>query len=188
MPQTIKKKLKKKAKSVLYQISEDNSISKRPHFYFSKDKTILFSAKIKKDEIHISSGKNSHSTENKVKNVAIIKRNGLGFNIVNLNDQEFKIKFVKFGSKYSLDVTFSNNGSVLNWIPREPKNEKEFYGQYNRVPISSKRNIILQSTKSRNPTFIIRKMSKKTVEIECHPLINPIIAFSIAVSHAVGPN
>lgn len=170
---------KKKACSVCYQITEENPLSKHNRYNLSKDDKILFQAKMKKDEIFITAGKN--------KNAAIIKRNNQGYNIVAINDQEFKIKYVKFGDQYSLEVSFVNNGSRLEWMPRNPKKSTEIVGQHNHVPIRSKKNIILQSPKTNNPTCIVRKMSKKVVEVECHPLINPIIAFSIAISQKIGP-
>lgn len=178
---------KRKTCSVCYQITEENPLTKRARYYFSKDNTILYMAKVKKDEIYIAKGNDCHISENNVKNTVRIKRSSDGFNIVHTDDQEFKIKFVKFGEKYSLDISFTNKGTKLNWIPRIPKKIAEIYGQHNHIPIKSKKNIILQNSANYHPNFIVRKMSKKVVEVECHPLIDPIIAFAIAISHTIGP-
>ena len=65
-------------------------------------------------------------------------------------------------------------------------NPEQLCGKYNRKPIKSKKNIILQN-KSRHTTFIVRKMDKLIYEAECNPTLSPIIAFSLAISEIIGP-
>lgn len=135
-------------------------------------------AKQKNDEFFLREGKNLHISENKVQNTARITRNHECYNIVNINDQEFKIKYIQFGSKYSISLSFMHDDKQLSWRPKQPKRLESFKGGYNHVPLPSNKNIILQNP-SNHPTIIVRKMAKKTFEAECNPLVNQFIVFSI---------
>ncbi|KAK8838646.1 hypothetical protein M9Y10_032682 [Tritrichomonas musculus] len=177
---------KKKLHSVFYQITSDNPFMKCPRYYIKKDNQILYMAKIKNNEIFIGPGNNFHISENKIENTAHIVRDYQGYNIVNTDDQEFKIKYLKYGDKYSMNVSFSHKGTRLNWRPKQPKNSTSYNGEFHHQPILSKKNIILQNPRN-HPTFILRKMDKKMFEAECHPGVNPIIVFSVALSQILGP-
>ncbi|KAK8885765.1 hypothetical protein M9Y10_041219 [Tritrichomonas musculus] len=179
-------KKKKKHSSTFYQITSDNPMMKCQRYYLKKDNQILYMAKIKNDEIYIGEGSNFHISENKFENTAKIKRDCQGYNIVNTDDQEFKIKFLKYGNKHSLSASFYNNGSKLSWRPKEAKNSNSYNGEFHHQPIPSNKNIILQNPRNHS-TFILRKMSKKSYEAECHPGVKPIIAFAISLSQILGP-
>lgn len=100
-----------------------------------------------------------------------------------------KNKFMKFGDSYSITTTFVNNGQQQTWKPKKKKIKSlaELCGEHNHKPMQSKRNIILQNLKNK-PTLIIRKMTNKYVEAECHPDVNPIIIFAIPLSQIIGPS
>ncbi|KAK8875659.1 hypothetical protein M9Y10_005833 [Tritrichomonas musculus] len=175
---------KKKIHSAVYKIIEEIPITKRTRYYMYKDNQIIYMAKTKRDEIFIGKGTDFHISENKIENTARVKFNSNGYNIVNTDEQEFKIEFVKIKNSYSMDISFMNNGQKLHWIPKIPKNQIEIEGEYYHRPIPSKRNIMLQNNKN-NPTLIIRKMSTKIIEVECHPAVNPISVFAIALSYVI---
>lgn len=176
---------KQQIHSVCYQITEDIPLLKRTRFYFSKGNHILYMAKPKKNDIYIGEGTNLHISDNKFENSAKISRTNENC-VVNTDDQEFKITFIKSRESYSLATSFVNKGVKHIWKPKDPKSSTEFNGEYNHIPMSSKKNIILQNSNNR-PTLIIRKMSNKVIEVECHPNVNPIIIFSIALSQILGP-
>lgn len=180
------KKKKPRLHSAIYQITSDNRFMKCPRYFFSKDNQVLYMAKIKENEIYIGEGQNFHISENKIENTARITRDCRNYNVVNTDDQEFKVKFLQYGTKYSLNTTFSHHGTQLTWRPKGPKNESSYNGEYNHVPKPSRKNIILQNT-SNHVTFILRKMSKKSFEVECHPGVSPLVVFSIAISQITGP-
>lgn len=180
------KKTKPRLHSACYQITGDNRFMKCPRFYLIKDGQIIYMAKMKENEIFVGEGMKFHISENKIENTARIVRNYQNYNVVNTDDQEFKVKFLQYGTKHSVNVTFSHKGTQLTWRPKQPKSSASYNGEYNHAPIPSKKNIILQN-KSNHPTFILRKMNKKQFEVECHPGVNPLIAFSIALSQIIGP-
>lgn len=177
--------VKTKKHSIFYEIKVDNQLMKKTKFYLMKDGKVLYMAKQKNNEIYIGEGKNFHISENKVANSVRITREK-EFNIVNTDDQEFKIRFVKYFDKYSLNLSFAHKGSHFVWRPRQPKSLQSYGGEFKHKPIPSKKNIILQNARN-HPTYILRKMAKNLFECECHPVVNPIIAFSIAISQITGP-
>ena len=65
-----------------------------------------------------------------------------------------------------------------NWIGIQKK--------FNHIPIQSKKNLMLKN-KDGHPTFLVRKMDKKTYEIECFPTLSPLIIFALGISDIVGP-
>lgn len=64
----------------------------------------------------------------------------------------------------------------MNWKPRQPKRLASFKGGYNHISMISNKNIILQNY-ANHPTFIVRKMEKKTFKAECNPLIDIFFVF-----------
>lgn len=173
-------------RTICYQITSDNPFMKCRRFYLSKDNQIIYMAKQNHDEIYIGEGNDFHISENRAKNTARICRKRDGFNIVTTDEQEFKIKYVKYGNGYSIEVSFDHDGTKLDWRPKRPKRFTSFNGGYGRNPVYSKKNTILQNPSNR-PTFIVRKMSDKIYEAECNPNVNPIIVFAIALSQIIGP-
>lgn len=179
-------KPKTKLHSVYYEIKYDNHVMKCPRYYFVKDGQVIYMAKQKNDEIYIGPGKNFHISENKIENTGKITRNSKDYNIVNTDDQEFKIRFVRYFEKYSMNLTFNHRGTKFSWRPKQPKGLLSFAGEFKHTPIASKKNIILQNARN-HPTYILRKMSKKLYECECHPNVSPMVAFAISLSQITGP-
>lgn len=176
---------KDESHSLIYQIQIDNPLMKCRRFYCLRKGRVLYMAKQKNNDIFIGEGSDFHIHEKKFDNSAKISQNSEGYNIVNTDDQEFKIVYVPFGSKkqYSLKTSFVNRGKRVAWIPSFSNN---FNGESNHVPIQSKKNILLKN-KAGHPTFIVRRMSKICFEVECHSSLNPLIVFSLGISQIVGP-
>lgn len=177
---------KKKSSTVVYEIIFDSPFLKCPRFYMKKDGKVIYMAKQKTTEVFIGSGEDFHISDNKIENTANIARDCKGFNIVRIEDQEFKIKYLRVGENFSLDLSFIQKGNKINWTHKKARNISSFKGEYNHIPIDSKRNMILQNKKNQTE-FILRKMTRKSFECECHQTVNPIIAFSIALSQILGP-
>ena len=117
------------------------------------------------------------------------------YNLIRLRDQEFRLNYVKSGKPnlYSVDVSFINQDQKVTWSPKPPKYDAmsnkyylNFHGEYKRNAIRSKANIVLQNPQGKR-TFIVRKMELYLYEVECLPAVNPLIAFSVALSDIVGP-
>lgn len=176
----------KKSRSICYQIKTDNPIMKCQRFYLMKENQIIFMAKQKNYDIFIGEGDEVHLSEKKINKPVKIKRNCKGYNVVNTNDQEFLIKYLKYGEKTKVCLSFHHDGEVNHWNPKHSKSKESIKGEYNHKPIKSKKNMVLQNERNHS-TFILRKMAKKTYEIECHRAVNPVIAFSIAISQIIGP-
>ena len=172
--------------TVCYQITNENPFMKCSRYFLIKNGKTICMAKNKDDEIFIGDGDDFHISENRIENAARMYRNREGINIVQTDDQEIKIKYISYGNKYSISPSFFYEGRKLNLIPKKEESLASFKGAYNRIPIESKRNIILQDS-SNQCTFIVRKMSKKIFEIECNQNMKPIIAFAIALSEIIGP-
>ena len=81
----------KSVRSVYYQIKIETSFMKCRRFYFYRGETLLFSAKQKIHQIFIADGSEIHIDDRKTKKRAIITQNNDGYNIVNSDDQTFKI-------------------------------------------------------------------------------------------------
>lgn len=175
-----------KKHSVCYQIKIENPILKCHHFYLLKDGKVIFSAKQKYDEIFIGEEENCHIKENLQQNVAKITRDFRGYNIVNTNDQEFKIRYLKKGGKFLVKTSFDHQIGKQFWRPRETNCDNMLKGEYNHKVMQSRKNVVLQNHRN-HPAFILRKMSKKIYEIECHPIADPIVIFAIALSQIIGP-
>ena len=149
-----------------------------------KDNKILFTAKQKANEIFINEGNDVHIKKDKMIKKSKIIQNLDGFNDVITDEQEFKIKYDQ--ANFSLEVTFMHNGMNTNWAPKNIQNLKNLNGQFDHIPIQSKKNIILQN-QARHTTFIFRKMDKKCFEAECHLSVSPLVVFAIAISQIIGP-
>ena len=169
-----------------YEITSDKSFMKCMKYYLKKDGQVIYTAKVKDDEIYINEGPECHISDNQVKKGAKIKRFPKNYNMITTNDQEIKVTFIEIGHYNSMNISFKHNGRELRWIPRLPRSMIGFYGGYWREPIPSKKNTILQNTKY-HPSFICRRMSKKVFEAECNKEIDPVIVFSIALSQIIGP-
>lgn len=180
--------VKRKVHSICYQIVVLKQMMKCKRFYLLKDKKVLFMAKQKLNEIFIGEGENFHIKEMKFENSAKICQNADGYNVINTDDQEFKVTYVPVGYKkhFSLKTSFTHNGKKLDWSPKEIENMSKLVGEFNHMPIQSKKNLLLKN-KAGHPTFLVRKMDKKTYEIECLPSLNPLIIFALGISDIVGP-
>ncbi|KAK8836508.1 hypothetical protein M9Y10_037768 [Tritrichomonas musculus] len=181
----------KKSHSVVYQIKIENPLMKCRRFLFTIDNKVIYTAKQKDHQIFIGEGNEVHINENKMKRSATITQSREGYNIVSTEDQQFKINYLRtnpneFKKSFSMKLTFMHNGLMIYWCPKIPTKYEKIYGEYQRQPIQSKKNILLQN-KARHTTFIVRKMDKKIFEAECHSTFSPLIAFSIALSQIVGP-
>ena len=124
--------------SVTYQITADTPFMKHSRYYLLKNGNVLFMAKQKDYEIYIGKGEHFHLKDKKIKNIAKITRDCCGYNIVKTENQEFKIKFWKFGNKYSRSTTFQNKGKNISWHPINQTRIKS-------NEIESKKNINLQN-------------------------------------------
>ena len=93
---------------------------------------------------------------------------------------------VGYKKHFSLKTSFTHNGKKLDWSPKEIENMSKLVGEFNHMPIQSKKNLLLKN-KAGHPTFLVRKMDKKTYEIECLPSLNPLIIFALGISDIVGP-
>lgn len=61
-----------------------------------------------------------------------------------------------------------------------------FHGQSGHTPIKSSKNIVLANVQG-HTTFIVRKVGYLIYEVECLPIVDPIIVFTIGLSDIVGP-
>lgn len=176
---------KEKTHSVCYQIKMENPIMKCRRFYLIKDEKIIYMAKQRYEKIVIGEGKNCHLKNNQ-ENVAQMTRDFRGYNIVNTREQEFQIKYLKDGPKFYVKTSFDHKNGKQVWLPIQSKTQALINGEYNHIPLKSRKNIVLKNHRNR-PSFIVRKMDKKVFEVECHPDCDPIVAFSIAISQIIGP-
>lgn len=184
-------------KSALYVIHVDHHIMKHRHFTCVKDNQVVLSAKQKKKVIVVASGPfvHLHHHNNLNNYISKIVQSSGWYNTVENSEQTFVIRYTPgFKSKQALmNVSFLFKGTLFSWISEDPncQNTANLYNQklvgvYHRIPIKSKKNIILRNSNN-DTTFIIRKMDKGTFECECHPDLPATIAFAIAISGIVGP-
>lgn len=172
--------------SICYQIKAENPIMKCHRFYLLKDDKVIYMAKQKYDEIYIGKENNCHMKTNKHLNDAKIKRDCRGYNVINVPDQEFKVRFEKFGEKFLIKTTFDHKRGKQIWRPKQDNFQKLIKGEYNHEAMKSRRNLVLQNERN-NPTFILRKMKRKVYEAECSQEADPIVVFAIALSQIIGP-
>ena len=170
----------KLVRSIRYHVKIDNHFMKCSRFYLVKDDEIIYMAKLK------SEGDDVHLKDNNEKNGTKIKRDCRGYNIVKSEKHEFTIRYLKYGEKFAVCVSFPYKGEQRLWHPKKTKAHEFIKEDNSKKYIKSKKNIILENTLNHS-TFILRKMSKKSYEIECHKSVAPIIIFSIALSQIIGP-
>ncbi|KAK8898348.1 hypothetical protein M9Y10_000633 [Tritrichomonas musculus] len=183
--------------SVVYQVRVENHTFKCPVFKFVSDKHIIFTAKQKYGDIYIGEGMEIHISK-KANHVGHIHQNCstvAPFSTIHARDTHFDLKYVNSGAPNhtSIEVSFPLNGETITWSPRPPKFDPtrnafylNFHGEYHHTPILSSKNIVLQN-QNEQPTFIVRKMDPNVYEIECLPIVDPLIAFCIGLSDIVGP-
>lgn len=187
----------KKAKfgAIIYQIKVENRPLKPTIYQFSSNGRILFTAKHKENNIYIAEGTEVHIKRDSENHACQIHQNDDDFNLIHMDNQEFRLNYVKSGkpNTYSVEVKFEHDGQTLTWSPKPPKYDAmsnkyylNFRGEYHRTAMRSKRNIVLQNPEGRR-TFIVRKMELYLYEVECSPVIKPLIIFAIALSDIVGP-
>lgn len=186
----------KRCKSVIYQVRVEPHTFKCPVYYFVANGSVMFTAKIKDFDVYIGEGNSVHIKKNTGNHVAHIFQYDNDHNIIRLKDQQFRLQYVNSGKPgyLSIDVAFSFKDQQLRWTPMTPRFDKvtgHYYlnlsGEYHHNPIKSKKNIALQNAKG-NPTFILRKMSSHVYEIECLPIVDPLIIFTIGLSDIIGPS
>lgn len=182
-------------KSVIYQLKIENRGLKKPIYRFYSQEKLLFSAKGNSVDFFIVEGHDVHIEKNKSNHIGQIHQHSDGYNLIRARDLKYKLSYVNSGkpNDVSIEVSFPFNGTRANWSPKnpvyDPVNDKYLLnlgGNYHRVPIKSSRNIVLQDSDG-HATFIARKMDQKTFEIECLPVIDPLIAFEIGLSDVIGP-
>lgn len=181
--------------SIIYMVRVEYHAIKCPVFKFVREGKILYTAKQKYNDVYIAEGGDIHISK-KANHVAHIYQDNVNnFNSINMKDTHFQLKYVNSGAPnhYSLQVTFPFKDKIVNWIPKPPKydptTEKyylNFHGEYHHTPINSSKNIVLQN-KQGNSTFIVRKMNPNVFEIECLPIIDPLVVFTIGLSDIIGP-
>lgn len=175
----------KRNHSICYQVKIENPFLKCHRFYLINDNKIIYSAKQKYDEIVIGKGQICH-LQNSNENVAKITRNFKGYNSVETKDQDFKINYLKFGEKFFVKTSFDHSIGKQNWRPIEKDCPNMLRGEYDHNVVHSRKNVVLQN-KRNHPTFILRKVSNKIYEFECHPIADPVVVFAIALSQIIGP-
>lgn len=182
--------------TIIYQIKIEKHGLQCPTFTFYHDNSALFTAKQKNNEIYIAEGSEVHISQKETHIARIIQNTqNLMINTIQMKDTSFNMKYVNSGKKnrYSIEVSFPLVDKMTTWVPRkpryDPKKEKytlNFKGEYHHNPVPSAKNILLEN-KNGKPTFIARKMSNNTYEIECLPSVEPLIAFCLGISDIVGP-
>ena len=186
-----------KIKSTIYQIVCQHRPMQLSEFLFVSVGQSMFTAKKKENIIYIAKGSDVHISKPETQIAQIIQNND-NTNIVHFHNQliDFMIKYVGSGkpNHISISVSFTNsNNKQVDWSPYQPKYDAisnkyylNFNGEYHHSPINSKKNIVLQNKKGKK-TFIVRRMNLNDYEVECLPLVDPLIAFVIAISDVIGP-
>lgn len=131
-------------KSVNYLIRYINHGFKCTTFSFCKDNQILYSAKLKDNNIYIGEGNKIHIRD-KEHHVAHIFRRDNKLNIIQIGDLQFQ-QYVPSGrpKHLSISVSFPLNNKEINWNPKTPKYDPienkyylNFHGQSGHTPIKS---------------------------------------------------
>ena len=185
-----------KISSVIYTVKAERHALKCNVYHFYSGDDVLFTAKKKNENIYVGEGYDVHIRRNQKNHVAHISQDDSFHNIIFLKDKNFNLKYVDSGkpNHLSLNVSFPlNKDKMITWVPKPPKYDPvtdryflNFHGEHHHTPIKSKKNIVLQNERG-NPTFIVRKMDNELYEIECLPIVDPLIAFVIGLSDIVGP-
>lgn len=184
----------KDMKSVVYYVRYESHGLKCPIYRFCNENEILFSAKQKENAVFLAKGSNIHIDKNKCKHVAHIHRINCGGNVITIGNEKFKVNYAESGKPdlLSLSATFPFKGETVTWTPKEPKYDAmkdkyylNFHGEYHHTPIRSNKNIVLQNNHG-HTTYIVRKMDNNLYEIECLPVVDPLVAFTIGLCDIIG--
>lgn len=185
-----------KIKSVIYHLRIESHKFRSPIYHFCyADDTVLYTAKQKDNNVLIGEGNDVQMIGDSSNIVAHIYQDYEKVNFVRFNEQQFKIKYSDSGKPdvLSLEVTFPYKDRKITWVPKTPKYNPikdkyylNFHGEYHHSPIKSRKNIVLQNQVGQT-TFIVRKMENNLFEVECLPVIDPLIVFTIGLSDIVGP-
>ena len=179
---------------VVYEIRAEKPMMKCARYYMRVDGKTKFSAKKKGGKIFIAKGSDVHVSAAH-NHIAFITQYPF-YNKIWTEKQEINLKYVRcVGSgAISMSVSFNHEDRQLNWFPKEPvKNPRtgqyamKLSGCYKHVPIASKRNCVMKNAEGQT-TFILRKMADNFFEVECHPALDLVVVFSLALSAIVGPS
>ncbi|OHT08797.1 hypothetical protein TRFO_22656 [Tritrichomonas foetus] len=179
---------------IVYDIRADKSVMKCNKYVMRRNGKVLLSAKKKSGLIVISRGPDVHLSI-KSGHVCRIVQQPL-YNEINVEGQKIILKYVRCSNSgaISFRVSFNHEGTQLFWNPKYPKvNPKtgqfslKLSGAHKHVPVPSRRNAVLINSEGRT-TYIVRKMAENFFEAECHPDVDPIIVFALALSSIVGPS
>lgn len=192
---TMNTQSKPKNDSVVYTIYVEHPLLSLVQYKFRLNGKTFFSAKKQDNNVYIGEGNEIHINTKTDNHIAHIYLDTDKSDIIFLKDQQIHLKLVNSGrpNHLSVEVTFKNRDRMISWMPKPPKYNAiedkyslNFHGEYHHAPITSKKNIVLQN-KNGHATFIVRKMDIDKFEVECLPLVDPLIAFTIALSDIIGP-
>ncbi|KAK8895463.1 hypothetical protein M9Y10_023929 [Tritrichomonas musculus] len=181
------------SKPLVYSLLIELPLLKCPLFRFLYNEKTLFTAKKRDNEVFIAKGDEVHISK-KEDHVAYIKQNEASKNnTVSINNMKFTVNYKFFREAFWIDASFPFKNGVEHLTPVKPKYDKknkkyifDLSGAYHHKSIDSIRNVVLQSGNG-NKNFIVRKVLKYTFEIECDQELDPLIAFTIAISEIIGP-
>lgn len=180
---------------VIYQVIFENHRFKRDIYKFVNDDQVIYSAKLKYNEIFIAKGEDVHIREKENQIAHILRKETTISNLITTNDQTFEVRYIytRGCADFPIDLSFKFKDKILNWTQKKPKINPEtgkcslnYNGKFNHTPIHSSKNTILQD-KSGHTKLIIRQMSPTTFEIETLSVFDPLIVFSIGLSGILGP-
>lgn len=187
-----------KIKSIIYEIVCQHRPMALTDYLFVSLGQPMFIAKKKENIIYIGKGSEVHISKPET-HIAQVIQNNDNTNIIHFQSQkiDFAVNFVGSGkpNHLSIQTSFTNsNNKKVNWSPKTPQFDAQnnryylnYNGEYHHSPINSKKNIVLQNERGKT-TFIVRKMGMYNYEVECMPLVDPLIAFIIALSDVIGPH
>ena len=181
------------SKPLVYSLLIELPLLKCPLFRFLYNEKTLFTAKKRDNEVFIAKGDEVHISK-KEDHVAYIKQNEASKNnTVSINNMKFTVNYKFFREAFWIDASFPFKNGIEHLTPVKPKYDKknkkyifDLSGAYHHKSIDSIRNVVLQSGNG-NKNFIVRKVLKYTFEIECDQELDPLIAFTIAISEIIGP-
>lgn len=181
--------------TIIYEIRIDRPKLKLIRYHLMKDGEVIYSAKKKGNKVVIGKGADVHMETSTINHCGHITQDSM-INQINVDNQMIRLQYIRFpeSDSISMSVSFMHNGQTLSWSPREPKRNPingsyglNLRGYYHHKAVASKRNSVLKNAAG-HATFITRKMAENFYEAECHPEINPLVAFAIALSSIIGPS
>lgn len=193
--QSSDQKEEKKVETVIYEIRVDRPVMKCHRYHFIKNGEVLFSAKKKGNSIVIGKGTDIHLKSSTVNHCAQITQEQM-INKIYVDGQTIILKYVVFDDSkaISMSVSFLHGKEQIYWFPKQPKlNPRtgsyvlKLSGSHHHRPMNSCKNSVMKNAAGHS-TFITRMMGTDFFEAECHPDINPVIVFSIALSSVCGPS